>query len=202
MHVLEGFFKPCGVVAGDGHHPIQRGKHVDFLRLKLGLEAVEEPAFGSGGHVGRDFVPQGVLHIVRAEHKVGVAQTANGRDVSRGEQGFQEHHVVNLHAQRVFHNPFHFWRQEPRQVVALARDQVGQGVPDVQLGVGVSDFELGLRQIAWFNLVRQEGVLVRVDGHHLHFVSHVQKPLSHAVHRQAAAIHGWAWWLVADLQDA
>ena len=113
MDALEGVFKPCGVVAGDGHDPVQRGEHFDFLRLKLGLEPVEQPALGAGGHVLRDLVPQGVLHIVRAEYEVRVAQTANGRDVSCREQRFQNHHVVNLLAQCVFYGPLHFGHVEP-----------------------------------------------------------------------------------------
>ena len=87
-------------------------------------------------------------------------------------------------------------------MVALSRDYVAQGVPEVEFRVCKNGLDGGGFEVGVVDLVLKKRVLVCVKRQHLHAVPLRQQPGGQAVHRNAAPIHSGAGRLVTNLKDA
>ena len=194
--------KPLRVIRGDGRHGINRMQKLALFCGELGLKQVEQPFLGARPHALGHVFPQFVFDVVRPQHNFGVAQPSNGRDVRRGEQGLQEDDVVHVHPQRLLDGAVHFRHVKPAQMVALSRDHVAQGVPEVEFRVCKNGLDGGGFEVGVVDLVLEKRVLVRVKRQHLQAVPLCQQPGGQAVHGDAASIHGGTGRLVTNLKDA
>ena len=182
--------KPLRVVRCDGRHGIDRMQKPAFFCGELGLKQVEQPFLGARPHDLGHVFPQLVFDVVRPQHNLGVAQPSNGRDVRCGEQGLQEDDVVHVHPQRLLDGTVHFRHVKPAQMVALSRDHVAQGVPEIEFRVCKNGLNGGGFEVGVVDLVLEKRVLVRVKRQHLYAVPLRQQPGGQAVHGDTPSTAG------------
>ena len=197
-----GLSNPGRVTLRDGRDGVHGLEGLDFFMFQLALKQVEQPLLGATLHALGHFLPKLMLHVVGPQDNFSVAESADGRDVRRGEERLQQDDVVEVGTKGVFDGHFHFRHVKATQVVALARHHMAHRVAHVQLRVGEDRLELGLGEVIRGKGRRHKGVLVGVKRQHLEGVSLFEQSRGQAVHGDAPSIHRGARGLVADLKNA